>query len=76
MSDSKNLVFSTKLCVFFAITGAQRDKNDAELLRELEAVLQPQTPFQHRARALRELCESDRINRLEDVCIPVTGTPC
>lgn len=53
------------------VTGSNREKTDADLLRELEGLLQPQIATAQRCRTLKELCESDRINRLEDVSILV-----
>lgn len=53
--------------VHTSFSGPNRDKTDMEILRELEAVLQPQIPVAQRCKALKELCESDKINRLEDV---------
>lgn len=53
------------------VTGSNREKTDADLLRELEGLLQPQIATAQRCRTLKELCESDRINRLEDVGILV-----
>lgn len=46
----------------------REQKIDTNLLREWEGLLQPHLPAPQRCRTLKELCESDRINRLEDVC--------
>lgn len=51
----------------FQSIGAGRDKSDSELLRELEDILQPKIPVAQRCKVLKELCESDKINKLEDV---------
>lgn len=54
--------------VFLAtIAGSTRERTDTNLLRELEVVLQPQLPVAQRCRTLRELCDSEKLNRLEDV---------
>lgn len=56
------------ICICMAAeTGSNREKTDADLLRELEGLLQPQIATAQRCRTLKELCESDKINRLEDV---------
>lgn len=49
--------------------GGSREKTDADLLRELEMLLQPQVATAQRCKTLKELCESDRINRLADVSL-------
>lgn len=54
---------------FICLLGSSREKTDADLLRELETLLQPQVATAQRCKTLKELCESDRINRLADVCI-------
>lgn len=51
----------------FLTTGSSREKTDADLLRELEVLLQPQVATAQRCKTLKELCESDKINRLSDV---------
>lgn len=51
----------------FRHTGSSREKTDADLLRELEVLLQPQVATAQRCKTLKELCESDKINRLADV---------
>lgn len=53
--------------LFFAWIGSSREKTDADLLRELENLLPPTVTSTQRCKTLKELCESDKINRLEDV---------
>lgn len=63
-------VFSGKwlsMAYFICTIGSSREKTDADLLRELETLLQPQVATAQRCKTLKELCESDRITRLADV---------
>lgn len=48
-------------------TGSNREKTDADLLHELEVLIQPQVAAPQRCKTLKDLCESDKITRLEDV---------
>lgn len=65
MRNSKNNEFVW----LFVNAGSSREKTDADLLRELEMLLAPQVTSAQRCKTLKELCESDKINRLEDVSI-------
>lgn len=47
--------------------GNNRDKTDADLLRELNETLAQHIAIDKRNKTLRDLCESDKIHRLEDV---------
>lgn len=47
--------------------GSNRQKTDEDLLRELEVLLSPQVAIAQRCKTLKELCDSEKINRLEDV---------
>lgn len=60
-------MFMTIDCKLFLGTG--RDKSDVELLRELEDILQPKVPVAQRCKVLKELCEGDKISKLEDVSV-------
>lgn len=51
------------------IVGSSREKTDADLLRELEILLLPQVTSTQRCKTLKDLCDSEKINRLEDVSI-------
>ena len=54
------------------LLGSSREKTDADLLRELEILLQPQLATAQRCKTLKELSESDKINRLADVSVLFT----
>lgn len=53
----------------FVGAGSCREKTDADLVRELEGLIHPQVTMAQRCKTIRELCDSDKINRLEDVSI-------
>lgn len=57
------------MAYFFFKLGSSREKTDADLLRELEMLLQPQVATAQRCKTLKDLCESDKINRLADVSV-------
>lgn len=54
-------------CFVDVLLGGSREKSDADLLRELELLLQPQVATTQRCKTLKELSESDKITRLADV---------
>lgn len=47
--------------------GSRGEKTDADLLRDLEVLIQPQLAATQRCKTLKDLSESDKISRLEDV---------
>lgn len=61
-------VINLDLLLVNCVGTPREQKIDTNLLREWEGLLQPHLPAPQRCRTLKELCESDRINRLEDVC--------
>lgn len=64
-------------CIHFLIysisKGNHRDKTDADLLRELNETLAQHIAIDKRHKTIRDLCESDKIHRLEDVSVDLTN---
>lgn len=65
--SSKRLQSTEHFQHSMVFVGSNREKTDADLLRELEVLLQPQVATAQRCKTLKELCESDKIHRLADV---------